>query len=226
MVRRLASGLARAGFRVVVPDVYGVDRGEISDRSVAATLAVAEESRGPVAFVGISVGTTLALLAAVDPALAGRVSVVSGVAGYVDLPDLIRVATTERFESAPFLFTCVECSVRAAALGPEVDALLANRSAARFDELYERLDPKVRAAVERLSPAHRADALRAPVLLLADRDDKYFSLAHISRLPQARVTTTSLLSHADLRVSWRDIADLGRVGALAVRTLRAARAAR
>jgi pimeloyl-ACP methyl ester carboxylesterase len=226
MIRRLAGALARAGFRVVVPDVYGVDRGEISDRAVAATLAVAGETPGPIAFVGISVGTTLALLAAEDPSLAGRVSVVAGTTGYVDLPDLIRIATTERFESAPFLFTCVDCSVRACAPGGAVDALLANRDPSRFTQLYARLPSEVVTAIERLSPVHGAERLRAPVYLLADPRDKYFPLEHIARLPCADVTTTGLLQHADVGFSLRDLPDLVRLGALVVRTLRAARATR
>lgn len=226
MVRRFAEALARAGFRVFVPDVYGVERGEISDRSLAATLAVAREIPRPAAFVGISVGTTLALLAAEDPALAGRVSVVSGVAGYVDLPDLIRIATTERFEAAPFLFTCVDCSVRVVGVGDAVDALLANRDPARFEGLYAQLPPDVRIAIERLSPAHGADRLRSPVKILADPDDKYFPLEHIARLPRADVTTTRLLKHADVGLSLRDLPDLMRLAAFVVRTLRAARAAR
>jgi pimeloyl-ACP methyl ester carboxylesterase len=226
MIRRLAGGLARAGFRVVVPDVYGVDRGEMSDRAVAATLAVARETPGPLAFVGISVGTTLALLAAEDPSLVHRVSVIAGTTGYVDLPDLIRIATTERFESAPFLFTCVDCSVRACGAGGAVDALLANRDPSRFTQLYGRLPNEVVSAIEQLSPVHGAERLRAAVYLLADPRDKYFPLEHVVRLPQAHVTTTTLLRHADVGFSLRDLRELVRLGAFVVAYLRAARAAR
>lgn len=213
-IRRLAAGLARAGHLVFVPDVYGVDRGEISDRTVAATLRIAGAAPGRVAFLGVSVGTTLALLAAEDPGLAGRVSVVGGIAGYTDLVDLIRIATTgtyregERlapFNADPFLALCVARSVCAAAstelAGVEPDehdplgcfprlpgpapALLANRDPARFDALYPALPGEVRAAVERLSPLAAAPRLRAPVEILSDPDDKYFPLEQTRALARA-----------------------------------------
>jgi hypothetical protein len=222
-IARLATALARTGKRVLVPDVYGIDRGEIGERGVAATVRVADVASRRFAFFGVSVGTTLALLAAEQEALAARVSVVAGVAGYVDLPDLIRIATTERFASSPFLLECVDCSVRAAAAGEAVEALLANRDPARFDALYAALPDQVRAAIERLSPAHGAGRLRAPVLILADPGDKYFPPEHLARLPQAQVTSVTLLSHADVGVTLRDLPQLARVIRFGARALKASR---
>lgn len=255
-IRRLAAGLARAGHLVFVPDVYGVDRGEISDRTVAATLRVAEAAPGRVAFLGVSVGTTLSLLAAEDPELAARVSVVSGIAGYTDLVELIRIATTGTyreggrlvpFRADTFLGLCVARSVCAAAraelagLEPEeadpfacfrgVDgpaaSLLANTDPARFDELYAALSEETRAAVARLSPLTASSRLRAPVEILSDSQDKYFPLEQTRALartaPGVRLATTSLLSHADTRVSWRDVPDLLGLYGFVARALRRAR---
>lgn len=100
-VRRLAGGLARAGYVVFVPDLHGLARGEITERTsadgAAASLAAATSGAargGRVALVGVSIGTALALLAAEAPALAGRVSLVAGVAPYAELREVMRLATT------------------------------------------------------------------------------------------------------------------------------------
>lgn len=100
-VRRLALALARAGFLVLVPDLPVLRRGEFTDRTLAAAVAVAREAverpdvrGGRVGILGVSIGTTVALLAAEDPRLAGRVSVVAGVAPYTDLRKVIHLATT------------------------------------------------------------------------------------------------------------------------------------
>jgi pimeloyl-ACP methyl ester carboxylesterase len=220
---RLATALARSGQRVLVPDVYGIDRGEIGDRGVAATVRVASAASGRFAFFGVSVGTTLGLLAAEQPTVAERVSVVAGTAGYVDLPDLIRIATTQRFESSPFLFECVDRSVRASVAGAEIEALLANRDPGRFDALYAAVPDEVRAAIERLSPRHGAERLRAPTLILADPNDKYFAPEHVARLPQAQVTSTTVLSHAEVGLGLRDLPRLAPVLRFIARALAASR---
>jgi pimeloyl-ACP methyl ester carboxylesterase len=100
-VQRLARGLARAGFLVVVPDLPGLRRGEITVRTLAATIGVARTTaarrdvrKGRVGFVGVSVGSSLALCAAEDASLAGRVSAIAGIAPYADLEDVALLATT------------------------------------------------------------------------------------------------------------------------------------
>ena len=100
-VQRLARGLARAGYLVVVPELPGLRRGQITLRSLAATVAVARTTASRsdaddyrVGFVGVSVGSSLALCAAADVRLAGRVSGVAGIAPYADLAEITRLATT------------------------------------------------------------------------------------------------------------------------------------
>src|SRR5215218_629872 len=91
-VERLARGLARSGFLVVVPELPGLRAGEITPATTAATTRVAEATAsrpdvrgGRVALYGVSVGASLALLAAERPGLAQRVSVVGGEAPWADL---------------------------------------------------------------------------------------------------------------------------------------------
>jgi pimeloyl-ACP methyl ester carboxylesterase len=100
-VQGLARGLGRAGYLALVPDLPGLRTGEISTDTVARTLAVARATAshpdaedGRVALFGVSVGATLALLAAEHPSLAPRVSVVAGIAPYTDIAEVIRLATT------------------------------------------------------------------------------------------------------------------------------------
>ena len=103
-VRRVAEGLARAGYLVVVPDLPGLRRGEIRPQTVHETLEVArgiserpDARNGGVGLVGVSTGATLALLAAEDGELAQRISVVAGVAPYTDVRTVLCTATTGHY---------------------------------------------------------------------------------------------------------------------------------
>jgi pimeloyl-ACP methyl ester carboxylesterase len=157
-VRRLAEGLARAGYLVVVPDLPGLRRGEIRPETVHETLEVAREIAGRpdardegVSLIGVSTGATLALLAAGDGDLAQQVSVVAGVAPYTDVKTVLSTATTGHYrngdgqmvpyESDPFLAGAITQSL-VSTLPPsrDRDVLL--------DELEE---------VDRLRPEFLAD---------------------------------------------------------------------
>ena len=100
-VRRLGLALARAGVLVFIPDLRGVAGGELSPETLAQAVAVsaaASESTdaayGRVALAGVSIGGTLALLAAADARLQRRISVVACVAPFADLAEVMRLATT------------------------------------------------------------------------------------------------------------------------------------
>ena len=108
-VQRLARGLGRAGFLVVVPDLPGLPIGKITPATVATTIAVAKATSarpnvrgGRIGFYGVSVGASLALLAAEHPALTGRVTVVGGEAPWVDMKRVIRLATTGYYNGTPY----------------------------------------------------------------------------------------------------------------------------
>lgn len=105
-VVRLGLGLARAGFLVVVPDLPGLRQGEITPRAVDALEAVAiQVSRrgdargGRVGLLGVSVGGSIALLAAERPSLRGHVSSVAAIAPYVDLEQMTLLATTGHYRA-------------------------------------------------------------------------------------------------------------------------------
>jgi pimeloyl-ACP methyl ester carboxylesterase len=62
--------------------------------ALSQTVAARPDTRDRVAIFGVSLGATVALLAAEDPELARRVSVVVGIAPYTDLVNVIRLGTT------------------------------------------------------------------------------------------------------------------------------------
>ena len=140
-VRRLARGLARAGYVVVVPDVPGLATGSLDRRTVDGSIAVARTVAGSshtragrVGLVGVSTGATLALVAAREPGLAARVSIVSGIAPYSDVRQVVRIATTgtylragrlERKRADPFLLEVLARSLALAIpAGEERDGLV------------------------------------------------------------------------------------------------------
>jgi len=103
-VRNLAEGFARAGYLVVVPDLPGLTEDRITPQTADAATRVAREisarpgtEGGKVALVGVSTGATLALLAAEEPALRGKVSLVAGVAPYSNIKTVLNVATTGHY---------------------------------------------------------------------------------------------------------------------------------
>ena len=100
-VRRFAASLARAGYLVFIPELPGVAVGELSLPTLAASVECAvmaadspETRNGRIGLFGVSVGGTLALLAAATPALSARISVVACIAPFSDLRKVVMLATT------------------------------------------------------------------------------------------------------------------------------------
>jgi pimeloyl-ACP methyl ester carboxylesterase len=202
-VQRLARGLARTGLLVVVPDLPGLRLGEITPATTAATIRVARttadspEARARrVGFYGVSVGATLALLAAESRPLAGRVTVVGGEAPLVDLRRIIRLTTTgvydgERYETDPYASLAVARSLAAGlALGPQRSRLLAD---------LESVDDDDPAPLARLRPDEYRGTAAALLRLLKNRDPRRFAGLY-ARLPtrqQAAIRALSPLDGAD-----------------------------
>jgi pimeloyl-ACP methyl ester carboxylesterase len=130
-VRHLAEGFARAGYLVVVPDLPGLTEDRITPQTVDAATEAARKisvrpdaEGGEVAIVGVSTGATLALLAAEDTTLDGKVSLVAGVAPFSNMETVLSIATTGhyrrsdgkllRYEATPFLSYVVARSLVAA----------------------------------------------------------------------------------------------------------------
>ncbi len=100
-VRRFAASLARAGYLVFIPELPGVAAGELSLPTLAAAVECAvkaadsaETRSGRLGLFGVSVGGSLALLAAATPELSARISVVACIAPFTDLEKVTMLATT------------------------------------------------------------------------------------------------------------------------------------
>lgn len=100
-------GLARGGFLTFAPELPGSAEGELSMATADATLAVVREVSdrpeardGRIGLLGVSVGASLALLAAAESDIEERLSLVAGLAPYADLDRIARLATTGRYEEA------------------------------------------------------------------------------------------------------------------------------
>lgn len=101
IVMKVAEGLGRAGFVVVVPDLPGLGEGEITPRTVESTVRVVqwtaqreEVARGHIVLCGASVGGSLALIVAGRPEVADSIGVVSSICPFADLEKMICLATT------------------------------------------------------------------------------------------------------------------------------------
>lgn len=199
-VRRLAQGIARAGIATYVPDVHGLVRGEITERTIADGVAVSraaadEAATGATALAGISVGATLALLVAAEPGLGSRVRIVGAVAPYADLVEVIRLATTgryrsdsvlEAYETDPFLGLVVARSLLAGLAEGEVRDTVLRRLRA-----VPPSDPEPLACLRELgSDGAPADVARV-VELLRNCDPERFDDLY-GRLPE----------HVRRRIDW------------------------
>jgi putative flippase GtrA/pimeloyl-ACP methyl ester carboxylesterase len=183
-VRRLATGLARAGYLAALPALPGLEEGEVDASTVEATVAAAralagrdEVRGGRVALLGVSTGAGLALLAAADGGLRGRVSVVAAVAPFADLRLVLRLATTGVYErdgelrpyrTVPLLGRVVARSL-AAALPRGGDRELLLDWLPRTGERRDPREPIPSALYEQLGRDGRAVAA-----VLANRDPECF----------------------------------------------------
>jgi hypothetical protein len=182
VARTLIEALARSGFVVLAPELPGLRRGEITEATLQATTELVREAAGRpdlttgrVALVGASTGAALSILAAADPALADRVSVVGAVAPFADLENVFRLATTGFYArdgcllAYPVVPRLAVGAARSLALtlpaGPGRTALLDALPAA--DDL--RGDPLARLSL----PSLDRDAA-AVAALLANRDPRRF----------------------------------------------------
>jgi pimeloyl-ACP methyl ester carboxylesterase len=110
IVMKVAEGLGRAGFVVLVPDLPGLGEGQISPRTVESTVRVVEwtaereeVAKGHIVLCGASVGGSLALIVAGRPEVADSVGVVSSICPFADLEKMICLATTRCYgQDGPF----------------------------------------------------------------------------------------------------------------------------
>ncbi|HEX2097507.1 MAG TPA: alpha/beta fold hydrolase [Rubrobacteraceae bacterium] len=196
-VQNLARGLARAGYLVVVPDLPGLRTDEINEKTVSSTLETARVTAdhpdardGRVGLVGVSTGATLALLAAEDPNIGERISVVAGIAPYSDIRTVLNIATTGYYkedehhipyETDPFLSYAITRSLVAALpAGEDQDKLRAEL------EEVDRRDPDPLSGLRARSTDDLGPEARSVVKLLANEDPERFDELYASLPPEIR----------------------------------------
>jgi pimeloyl-ACP methyl ester carboxylesterase len=203
-VRRVAATLARAGHAVLVPDPTGLAQGAISLATAQSLIAAVDAfarttdaPRGRVRLLGVSLGTTLALLAAQDPGLRDRVELVAGIAPYADAVNVVRLATTGHHlvdgetvaYPVPDFLRLVIARTLVAWLDPGADRdLLANALAAVGDD-----DPDPLAAVRALPLDDLTADTRRMVDVLLNADPARFD-ALFARVPAAVRRSAEALS--------------------------------
>jgi pimeloyl-ACP methyl ester carboxylesterase len=203
-VQRLARGLARAGYLSVVPDLPGLRRGQITLRTLDATVAVAratsrraDAAGGRVALVGVSVGSSLALCAAEDARLTTRVSAVAGIAPYADLREVARLATTGyvraagrlvRYDADDFVQLAIARSLAA--------SLPARGDRERLVEVLAAIPNNRTEPLRGFRPRGLGRGGRALVSLLRNRDPRSFDPRWRS-LPRSVIAAARRLSPAD-----------------------------
>ena len=185
-VQRLVRGFARVGYLAVVPDLPGLRGGELSPRTVEALVRVvrATARRRAVTLTGVSVGTSLALVAAEDRSLRGRVRAVVGIAPYTSLAEVARLATTSSYREGGRLRTYRPDPFVALVLARSLAlALPRGRDRSRLLALLRARHKGVRHPLRAL-PRVRTPAAVALERLLANRDPRRFD-ALWARLPEA-----------------------------------------
>ena len=202
-VQNLARGLARAGYLVVVPDLPGLTTDEITGETVSSTVDVAravadrpDARDGKVGLVGVSTGATLSLLAAEDPDVGERVSVVAGVAPYTDIRTVLAIATTGHYregegyvpyDADPFLSYVIAKSMLSA-LPPAKDR---DELLAELEEV-DRLDPAPLAGLRARSTDDLSPEARGVVELLANTDPERFDELYEALSPRIRARMEEL----------------------------------
>ncbi len=184
-VQNLARGLARAGYLVVVPDLPGLRSDEVTEETASSTLEAArsvadqpDACSGRVGLIGVSTGATLALLAAQNPEMSERVSIVAGIAPYTDIRTVLNIATTGHYwngeeyvpyKADPFLSYVIARSV-VAALPPGED-----RDKLRAElEGIDRQDPDPLAELRTHSTEDLSPEARRLIEMLTNEDPERF----------------------------------------------------
>jgi acetyl esterase/lipase len=172
IVQRVARGLARAGFLVLVPDLPGLGEGTLTPRTLDATLRVVEWAArsqdvedGRVALCGASTGAALALLVAERTDIAPSLSVVGSICPFADLEKMICLATTRSYDegghrgtyaTAILLRRVVARSMLAALPEGAEQTELLERAGDVLQDDRDALDALRAVDLERLSPDARA----------------------------------------------------------------------
>jgi predicted esterase len=190
LVVRAARAIARTGVAVFVPDSASLTAGRLEPSEINGVVAAVrafeerpEVDRGRIGIVGFSVGGSLALIAAADPAIAGDLAFVNAFGAYGDAAEfLASIASQSYAEDRATLDWQPTRLAREVFVGMLLEPVsAADRAllAAPFDRLVTsgerpQVDPALR---QRLGPAGRL------AYDLATADDLAVARDAVARLP-------------------------------------------
>jgi pimeloyl-ACP methyl ester carboxylesterase len=182
--RRAARLLASAGFDVTLPTIPGLTRGRLRPDDATPVIAAVLAADRPVVVVAVSVGSGPALLAAADPRVRDRVSLVVTLGGYGSASELVRF-----YLSGEYGYGGVSGHRRH---DPElVRAFVAANSDVAADPAG------VRDLLETLSPVRVARDVTARLLLVHARDDAIVPFTESLRLADAAIPARTTLVIVD-----------------------------
>ena len=218
-VARLLEALARTGFAVLLPLSEELDAKRVGavevERLVEAFLFMERDDRvrdDRIAFLGLSVGGSLSLVAAADARIADRVWFVQAIGPYYDAISLAASAlsaehrTAEGVEPWPPARVTVDVigETLLVALTEEQREALVGVNLESAERLLAELAPEQRALLEAVSPSAVIEGLRAPLYLLHDRSDRFVpwteSEALAAAYPPAVYHRLDLFEHVDPQV--------------------------
>ena len=188
-VARLVDGLARLGFIVLLPLSAELEAKRVTpvevERLVGGVLALERDPEvraDRLAFVGLSAGGSLAIVAASDERIAGRMWFVLAIGPYFDAASLAAstVAGAHRARDggidawAPERVTVeVVRETLLVSLPPGQREALERADLQAAESVLAGLAPELRAPLEEISPRYAVEGLSAPLYLLHDRDDRF-----------------------------------------------------
>ncbi|MDP6605891.1 MAG: hypothetical protein QF664_06510 [Dehalococcoidia bacterium] len=187
-VVRLVDSLARTGFVVLFPLSDELDAKHVGAVEVERLVGAFEAlERDPgvradrIAFVGLSAGGSLAIVAASDERIAARVWSVTAIGPYFDAVSLAASALAGAYRSpggiVPWTPERVTVEVvQQTLLSSLPDGQRQQLARADLDtalSLLHELPAEQQAALRAVSPGTSIDGLRAPLYLLHDRNDRF-----------------------------------------------------
>lgn len=191
-VERLVDALARTGFVVLFPLSDELDAKRVGAVEVERLIGAFEAlERDPavradrIAFVGLSVGGSLAIVAASDERIAARVWSVTAIGPYFDAATLAASALAGAYRSpdgvVPWTPEQVTVDVVEQTLLSSLPIEQRDRIASAgidgdldaVQALLRELPPEQQATMRAISPSASIDGLRAPLYLLHDRNDAF-----------------------------------------------------
>lgn len=174
----LASNLARAGFLVLVPDLEGMKtlRIRLSDAEdilQSFLYLIKEKQAGPIGgMMGISYGAGPMLLAAADPRIRDKVSVVATFGGYYDLRAVMSFTLTGAYEyGGEQGYVRPESSLRWMIAYRNLDLLRSSDDRMKFKKIIEKRNHYEIAAAESLAKSLGPEGKKLHAFLVnADQD--------------------------------------------------------